>query len=155
MARNAKNYPAAIDIPAQPGTYVLLLQLDTAFEGVVGRLGDIVLPVGFYAYVGSAHGSGGLRARVLRHLRVEKRHHWHIDALANGHSISEVWLVISPERLECRWSRQLESLSGVEVPVPGFGSSDCDCQTHLYAIPESLLNGVWESLGQPERLGIG
>lgn len=153
MPGYTKNHPYE-SMPAQAGTYVLLLNVDAPFRGQVGRLGEVILPAGLYAYVGSAHGSGGLRARVLRHLRKDKRSHWHVDRLAGLYPIREVWISASAERLECRWARRLANLPGVDVPVPGFGSSDCDCQSHLYAIPESLLDAVWNALDQPERLTV-
>ncbi|MBN1119700.1 MAG: GIY-YIG nuclease family protein [Anaerolineae bacterium] len=153
MARYAKNHPGE-SIPDQAGTYVLIVEVDGAFRGQVGKLGEVVLPEGIYAYVGSAHGSGGLRARVLRHLRADKCLHWHIDTLTELYPVREVWVTMSPDRLECRWSRLLENLPGIDVPAPGFGSSDCDCQSHLYAIPELRLDVVWESLGCPDRVTI-
>jgi len=36
---------------------------------------------GYYIYIGSAFGPGGVRARMLRHLRADKPKHWHIDYL--------------------------------------------------------------------------
>ncbi len=151
MAGYAKNHPGEA-IPDQAGTYVLLLAVNGVFRGQVGRLGEVILPAGLYVYVGSAHGPGGLRARVLRHLRIDKRRHWHIDALTGAYPVSEVWVSTAPDRLECRWSRLLENLPGVEVPAPGFGSSDCGCRSHLYALPEARLDAAWESLGRPERV---
>jgi Uri superfamily endonuclease len=154
MAGYAKNHPGA-SIPDRTGTYILLIAVDAAFRGQVGKLSEVILPAGLYAYVGSAHGPGGLRARVTRHLRIDKRPHWHIDALTGAYPVHEVWYSASPERLECRWSRLVAALPGVDVPAPGFGSSDCDCRSHLYAIPESRLDGMWELLGHPERLVTG
>jgi Uri superfamily endonuclease len=153
MPGYAKNHPG-VAIPDRAGTYVLLLTVDAAFRGQVGKLGEVILPAGLYAYVGSAHGPGGLRARVMRHLRADKRPHWHIDALTGVFPVCEVWFSASPERLECRWSRLVENLPGVEIPAPGFGSSDCDCRSHLYAIPESRLDAAWESLSKPKRLTV-
>jgi Uri superfamily endonuclease len=154
MAGYAKKHPGE-SIPDRVGTYVLLLAVDAAFNGQIGKLGEVILPAGIYAYVGSAHGPGGLRARVLRHLRADKRRHWHIDTLTGAYPVREIWVTVSPERLECRWSRLLEGLPGVDVPAPGFGSSDCGCRSHLYAISEAQIDAAWESLGQPERLVIG
>ena len=68
-------------LPAAPGSYVLLITVAAPLTIHAGRLGAIALSPGTYAYTGSALGPGGLRARVGRHLRAEKRPHWHIDAL--------------------------------------------------------------------------
>jgi hypothetical protein len=53
--------------PAEPGTYALLLTATAPLEVVVGRLGACRLPAGHYVYVGSAHGPGGLAARLTHH----------------------------------------------------------------------------------------
>jgi Uri superfamily endonuclease len=63
---------------------VLVLRLDTPQTIAIGRLGSIDFPVGWYLYVGSAHGPGGLHARLARHRRRlggTKRAHWHVDYL--------------------------------------------------------------------------
>jgi len=71
--------PAAV--PAQPGTYVLVLRLSRATTLRVGRLGEFDFPCGLYLYVDSAQGTGGLRARLTRHWRAHKPLHWHVDYL--------------------------------------------------------------------------
>jgi Uri superfamily endonuclease len=48
------------------GTYVIVLASRTAGRVRVGKLGTFQLRPGFYVYVGSAHGPGGLRARLPR-----------------------------------------------------------------------------------------
>ncbi len=47
----------------------------------IGRLGSFNIIPGFYAYVGSAFGPGGLRARIRHHLESVAQPHWHIDYL--------------------------------------------------------------------------
>jgi len=54
---------------AEPGTYALLLKLDKQERITVGRLGTFDFPAGYYLYVGSALGPGGLQARLARHRR--------------------------------------------------------------------------------------
>jgi Uri superfamily endonuclease len=58
------------DLPPSQGVYMLHLYVPLPRPLVIGRLGQSNLPAGHYFYVGSAHGAGGLRARVGRHLRV-------------------------------------------------------------------------------------
>ena len=67
------------------------------------RFGKLTLAAGQYAYVGSAHGPGGLRARVGRHLRAEKPLHWHIDYLTAALPVMHVVTVVVTDgaRLEC------------------------------------------------------
>lgn len=128
---------------AEPGTYALLLKLDKQERITVGKLGTFDFPAGYYLYVGSALGPGGLRARLARHQRSSessaqsssgqtgKKLRWHIDYLLQRAQLIEVWSVASEERLECKWGKLARELSGAQVPVRGFGSSDCRCPAHL------------------------
>ena len=137
------------DLPATPGSYALLLKVDAPFVLDMPRLGKVTLAAGQYAYVGSAHGPGGLRARVGRHLRVEKPLHWHIDYLTAAVPVVHVVAVASTARLECTWVKRLLALNGASVPAPGFGSSDCrsGCPAHLVRLPDGLkLSQVEEAL---------
>jgi Uri superfamily endonuclease len=116
------------------GTYVLLLRLDNPGLIRVGRLGEYVFPAGWYVYVGSAHGPGGLATRLARHRRRAadgKRLRWHVDYLLERAYLVEVWSVVSGQRLECEWARVFVDAPGAEIPVPRFGSSDCRCPAHL------------------------
>jgi Uri superfamily endonuclease len=113
------------------GTYVLVIELVRDTDLRVGRLGVVAFPRGYYCYVGSALGPGGWRARLARHLRQQKKLHWHIDYLLRQALVVESWSAPSAARLECIWARALLRLPGATVPVRGFGSSDCHCPAHL------------------------
>ena len=128
------------DWPAKPGTYVLLIDVANPLELTVGKLGSLRLPPGRYAYVGSAHGPGGLRSRLTRHVRRDRRRHWHIDYLTESAPVSYVYYRAHMDRLECLWSQRLRGLSGAKAPAPGFGSSDCrhGCLAHLIRLPDGL-----------------
>ncbi|MEA3346131.1 MAG: GIY-YIG nuclease family protein [Chloroflexota bacterium] len=117
-------------IPRQPGTYVLLLHLLSPTEIRVGKLGTSRFPTGWYTYVGSALGPGGLAARLARHQR-RRRLHWHIDYLLALSGLVEIWWTVSPKRWECVWAQALKGLPGAAIPMLGFGASDCRCSTHL------------------------
>ena len=123
--------------PRVGGTYVLLFHLADEMEIEAGRFGWVTLPAGWLAYVGSAHGPGGLRARLARHFRSEKRVHWHIDALTTRLAPVEWCATAGDERLECVWAQALAAQPDASIPVPGFGSSDCrsGCPAHLIAFP--------------------
>lgn len=144
----------SVNLPSQGGTYLLLMRLAHPTTLSVGRLGEYELPAGLYAYCGSARGVGGLRARVSRHLRQEKSPHWHIDSLTALVQVVELGWVESSERLECVWARKLSALPDVREPIPGFGSSDCACRTHLLALPEDGQGTLWQALGYPSRLTL-
>jgi Uri superfamily endonuclease len=126
--------------PAVHGTYALLLDTPAPLTLAVGRLGVRSLARGRYVYVGSAHGPGGLRARISRHLRQIKPLHWHIDYLTSAVPVIRVWVLPGHVRQECVWVQQLLAMPGAGVPVPGFGNSDCraGCPAHLVSLPGSL-----------------
>jgi Uri superfamily endonuclease len=125
---------------------------------VVGRLGcsggkggesEITFPAGYYVYFGSAR--AGLSARVGRHLKREKRFHWHIDYLLQFAEVVEVWY--SPDgaqvewgerkkevewgvrKKECLWCQVARGMPQGQILIPGFGSSDCRCPAHLIYFP--------------------
>ena len=143
---------------AGKGTYALVLWLERQKEITVGRLGTFAFPAGYYLYVGSALGPGGLRARLARHRRRDKILHWHIDYLLQQAQLVDVWSIASADRLECLWAQAAQHLPGSETPVPGFGSSDCRCPSHLICLgmtpnhsESSELVGVYGAI--PNKLG--
>lgn len=85
---------------------------------------------GWYAYVGSAFGSGGLMARLHRHLLLKKKPHWHIDYLRTVASPREIWYSSDAQPLEHHWAAVL--LNGAGEPINGFGCTDCRCPSHLF-----------------------
>ncbi|MDX1622666.1 MAG: GIY-YIG nuclease family protein [Gemmatimonadota bacterium] len=115
----------------RPGTYVLLFALGEDRRASAGALGPIDLEAGFYTYVGSALGPGGVRARIGRHVRGSGRPHWHVDSLRAVAAVSEVWFRHDPGRRECGWTAALREIPGFAEEVPGFGASDCGCRSHL------------------------
>ncbi len=100
----------------------------------IGKLGDFAIVPGYYLYVGSALGAGGLRARISRHLRLVSRPHWHIDYLKPHLAMDSIWYAYDRVRRECQWGQQIQQQLSAQCPIPGFGASDCRCQTHLYAL---------------------
>lgn len=123
---------SGMGLEAQPGTYALLLSSTSDAEIRVGRHGDMRLRPGFYVYVGSALGPGGVRARVSHHLRDSPRPHWHIDYLRSRARVEEIWVCHGRTRQEHLWARLFSSIPGVSVPLRGFGASDCDCPAHVF-----------------------
>jgi len=120
------------ELPPEPATYVLLLRLKCPVDLTVGKLGRFSFPCGCYAYVGSAHGPGGLAARIARHLRRAKTLHWHIDYLRAHAQPVAVCYYVGEERCECRWARAFATMTGAETPAARFGASDCRCPSHLF-----------------------
>ena len=116
-----------------PGAYVIFMELAETLELRATSLGSAILAPGRYAYCGSAYGPGGLRARLRRHLRREKALRWHIDHLTAAGRIFALGL--APGGQECALFEDLSRRPDVEVPLAGFGSSDCaSCPAHLLRI---------------------
>ena len=120
--------------PQSRGTYILILRLNASSVLTVGRLGKFPFASGWYAYVGSAFGAGGLRGRLKHHLagQQEKRLHWHIDYLVQAGIIHEVWYMVGETALEHTWASILTALPHSTLAVARFGASDCKCQAHLF-----------------------
>ena len=121
------------------GTYALIARLDRRSQVRVGALGEASLPQGYYCYVGSA--LAHLDKRLARHMASDKRLRWHIDYLLQKARV--IWLVVIPgeRRLECEFSQMVAALAHPPL-VPGFGSSDCACKTHLHYFPQSPAQEV-------------
>lgn len=92
----------------------------------MGALGEFDLAAGTYIYTGSARRNPA--ARVARHLAREKRLRWHVDWLL-AHPAARVTEVRWFTGAECAVNRATPG----ELPVPGFGASDCraGCGAHL------------------------
>jgi Uri superfamily endonuclease len=123
-------------LPHEGGLYVLLLSLPTDRRLSVGRLGAFDLAAGWYAYVGSAHGPGGLAGRLAHHLRpVDGDHapHWHIDHLRAVAPLVALWWSRAPADDEHTVAHAVAHWPGALLPIPRFGASDCRCPAHLLA----------------------
>lgn len=118
---------------AKPGTYVLVLRSHTSASVEVGRRGALEIKPGYYLYVGSAFGPGGVRSRVARHCRESKAKHWHIDYLRAFVSPVAIWHSHAKHHLEHNWAQALNGMKET-TPVPGFGCTDCSCDSHLFFI---------------------
>lgn len=114
------------------GTYILVCQARRAGFVSAGGLGRLSVPQGYFLYVGSALGPGGLRARLAHHTRPAPKPHWHIDYLRTVAPLRRIWFCYGQERREHDWASALHQLRGASIPFPGFGSSDCGCAAHLF-----------------------
>ena len=113
------------------GTYLLLLECNNEAELSIGTFGKMNAKPGYYLYVGSAFGPGGIQARINHHMQIAGRPHWHIDYLRTVAALVNAWCVYG-SRYEHEWSRSLSKSEAATVPLKGFGSSDCECATHLF-----------------------
>jgi len=85
--------------------------------------------------VGSA--KRNLYKRLDRHKRREKRFRWHIDYLRNYADYLIVIPILTPEKIECELAQNLKTLA--QSLIPHFGSSDCNCESHLFYFEETPL----------------
>ena len=134
------------------GSYVILIRLPKAETITIGSLSDVYFPRGYYAYVGSA--LGGVKSRLNRHLKQSKKLHWHIDYLLQKASITDIIIGESEGRVECAMA---QALSAQFNSIPGFGSSDCHCPSHLFYAAEgsqmkSAIMMALESMAVPPKL---
>ncbi len=112
------------------GIYNLIIKLSKSREIKVGRLGTFIFPRGFYIYTGSAQ--NGLEKRINRHLSSSKKFHWHIDYLLSYAKIIKVIRHVGDKKVECKLNRMIGRSDSANLIVKKFGSSDCNCETHLY-----------------------
>ena len=123
---------ARVRLPTDPGTYALILRSHRVDEQTVGALGKVKVHPGFYIYVGSALGPGGIRSRVSRHLKASKKLHWHIDYLRQKMPIKAIWYAKTASVQEHHWAKTIDCWSLATIAVQGFGASDCQCDSHLF-----------------------
>ena len=109
------------------GSYILLIKLPAEQTIAIGSRKALYFPRGYYAYVGSA--ISGFKSRLNRHLRDDKKLHWHIDYLLQKTSISGVIICEAEEKIECAIARALRHRFN---SIPYFGASDCKCPSHLF-----------------------
>lgn len=117
---------------ARPGTYALVLKSSSDRRIEVGRLGKCLIQPGYYVYTGSAFGPGGLKARIAHHVGISQRPHWHIDYLRLTLPLKEVWYSYDSVQHEHQWADAFRRLKGANLPIVGFGASDCSCKSHLF-----------------------
>lgn len=117
------------DAPAEKGAYALILPVAHSIA-LPWRKQTLQLPAGCYVYAGNANGAGGIRGRLRHHLRSGKRPHWHVDHLTNAARLAYAFIGIAGS--ECDVVARLSAANVFEVPLAGFGSSDCrTCSSHL------------------------
>ncbi len=135
-------------LPGEPGYYALIIMLRRELEITTRGGKRFHLKPGLYVYIGSARGPGGIRARVARHLRRDKRLFWHIDYVTSSPE-AEIIGVVSMRGAE----RDMESLLSRRLaellePIHGFGSTDKRDPAHLFycgeASPDECIGLVEE-----------
>ncbi len=114
------------------GVYLLIIEIQKPLTIVIGNTRYKLEP-GYYIYVGSAWGPGGLRSRIARHIRKDKKIHWHIDRITSTPFTAVKTICLLPGAPPYYESRIAGILSAKLDFIPGFGSTDRRGDTsHLF-----------------------
>ena len=117
------------DLNGIKGAYALVLHVPEPVHFSRKQIDALPLS-GWFVYAGSAHGGGGMGARLGRHFRRDKTVRWHVDELSNA--ADSIMAFAIPDDRECNIVDRLLATGRFEIALPGFGSSDCRrCAAHL------------------------
>ena len=120
------------------GAYIIIFFIPHSKRIQIGKLGLLNFEQGYYCYVGSALNKK-LIARVRRHISPVslKKIHWHIDYLFAISDIRIIKSIVIPSSFheECTIAQSIKKISKDEVLR--FGSSDCNCNSHLFYFGEN------------------
>jgi Uri superfamily endonuclease len=117
---------------SKPGTYALIFSSSVEERITIGKIGALNAVPGWYVYVGSGRGPGGVKARVAHHHHISPNPRWHMDYLRPYLSLVCVWYAFDTEHRECDWARLFSRTRGAAIPLLKFGASDCFCSSHLF-----------------------
>jgi len=118
------------------GSYIFILHLPLDTTLTVRKLGRVNFPKGYYLYVGSA--KVNLSKRLERHLRRKKNFFWHIDYLRDHADRCMALPIRASSPLEHDIAAALNTVA--DWRIPGFGSSDCSCNTHLFGMHDNPVD---------------
>ncbi len=118
------------------GDYIIVLHTSRDIHVSIGSKGNLFFPAGYYLYVGSA--KANLTKRIERHKRKRKQKHWHIDYFREHCEFVAALPIRTSADLECPIADSIKEIS--EWTIPGFGCSDCHCQSHLFAMAKNPIH---------------
>jgi hypothetical protein len=127
-----------MDIPRTSGNYVLLARLNQEVELDLKTLDGLICQRGFIA-TAEVPMDRGIVCSYQPSSAERYSSILAFDYLKDYLEILEVWWREDSENLECDIMQALLKIPGVQVPVKGFGSSDCrkGCPAHLVQFPLS------------------
>ncbi len=120
------------------GSYILVMRLARDRKVVIGSLGAVRFRKGFYLYAGSA--KKNLTQRIARHRSRRKNMFWHVDYLREHAEYCAALPVRTGADIECDLAGALRGIS--PWAIPGFGSSDCSCGSHLFGMDRDPLHDL-------------
>jgi sugar fermentation stimulation protein A len=118
------------------GSYLVLLHLARTRRIRTGALGWISFPKGFYCYVGSA--PDDLSKRAAYHQRKRLKLVTPMDHLREQAVVTAVLPVRARENLACSIADALQAIAAWSIP--GFGATDCGCNSHLFGMAEDPMH---------------
>ncbi len=118
------------------GSYIVMIHIPQDVTTKVGSLGEVHFPAGYYLYVGTA--KRALTKRMERHMRKHTAVHWHIDYLKGYADRCTAIPIRSSTPLEHELAEAVGRIA--DGCIPSFGSSDCDCPSHLFRFAENPLH---------------
>ncbi len=129
------------------GTYLIQLHSQKKQTIASGKFAGVAIEQGYYLYIGSALGPGGIKSRVGRHLKKDKPLKWHIDHLRQITRVSLICLTYQPQRLEDDWVGKLAENRNLSTPIKGFGATDTRHHSHLfYSAQRMTRDAITENL---------
>jgi len=121
-------------IKRNTGVYLLEIYLNKSIILSIKNFYGQKLIKGYYYYTGSAQRN--LVQRIERHIKKEKKIHWHIDHLTTNKyaSLKNVFMILGASKnAECDLGKKLKTSLEISDSLNGFGNSDCrNCNTHLF-----------------------
>jgi len=142
-------------VRSECGTYIAVLKSNKAGTLQVGKFGELPVNKGYYVYIGSAFGPGGIKSRLNHHVKISSSPHWHIDYLRIETLFHKAYASYSYKHKECSWASMFAEDANSVEPLKGFGSSDCKCRTHLYYFRTfKMVNDAIERLSEVKEVLI-
>ncbi len=130
-------------IPDCKGYYTLIMRIQSSTELYIGSLGRQAIDKGYYIYIGSAMGRGGIKQRVKRHLLKQKTKKWHIDYITSLPHTKVLYVITICTLEENKEEEISQKLSKKLIPyIKKFGATDKKSYTHLFKCPSTLKKCV-------------
>jgi Uri superfamily endonuclease len=128
-------------ISKDPGVYAIIIYIKDNINLTLAKNTHYFTP-GYYIYLGSAKQYGGIKSRINRHLKKNKKLKWHIDYLTSNHLVKIKAVIYAKTKIfkECTFVKILKE-NYFEIASKNFGSSDCKekCGAHLLK-PTKYMN---------------
>ena len=115
------------------GIYLVFFRLSESKTIKIGALGELSFDSGTYIYAGS--GRNSIEKRIERHFSSPENKFWHIDYFGSEAEPIDYFILPEESEYECFMAERLDYWC---EPVKAFGSSDCDCNSHLFRVPENF-----------------